>query len=113
MAIATANANFFIDDHKAILSFVHRATRTHFGTGRIATVVTRNGQIIGKHILVIHTVVFLPVTTRIFINAAEANVWRQIFKIFAGQLAGFAAGATTRVDIKAVLRCHQLLLMPW
>ncbi|EFF01813.1 predicted protein [Escherichia coli FVEC1412] len=44
------------------------------------------------------TVIFLPVTASIFINAAEADFRRQIFIVFTGQLAGFATGATAGIN---------------
>ncbi len=49
----------------------------------------------------------------IFINAAEADFWRQIFVVFTGQLAGFATGATAGINKKSILGCHRLLLTPF
>ena len=73
VAIPTANAHIFIDNDKAIFTFVHRAARTHFGTGWVFAVVTRNGEVIGKDVLMPDAVILLPVTARVFINAAEAD----------------------------------------
>ncbi|MNN82334.1 hypothetical protein D3C81_1992590 [compost metagenome] len=74
MAITTANAHILIDDHKTVFTLVHRATRTYLGTRRVFTMVTRNGQVIGKDVLVPNAVVFLPVATGIFVNTAEADI---------------------------------------
>ncbi|MNY77958.1 hypothetical protein D3C86_2180280 [compost metagenome] len=52
-------------------------------------------QIIGKHVLLPAFAILLPIASGIFIDAAEADIWRQVFVVLAGQFAGFAAGATT------------------
>ena len=47
--------------------------------------VTGNREIIGEHVLMPDTVIFLPVATRVFINTAETYLGAKIFKVFARQ----------------------------
>ncbi len=98
MAIATANTDLLIHHDKTIFPFMHCSARTDFGTCRVGTMVARNGEIIGKDILMPDAVILLPVTTRILINAAEADIRGQIFVVFAGQFAGFTTGATAGIN---------------
>lgn len=74
--------------------------------------VTGNREIIGEHVLMPDTVIFLPVATRVFINTAETYLGAKIFKVFARQFAGFTTGAATGINKKSILRCHGLLLKP-
>ena len=50
MAVAAANAYLFVDHHKTVFALMHRAARTDLGAGRIFTVVTGDGEVIGKHV---------------------------------------------------------------
>ncbi len=61
MAVAAANAYLFVDHHKTVFALMHRAARTDLGAGRIFTVVTGDGEVIGKHVLLPDAVVLLPV----------------------------------------------------
>ncbi|EPI62840.1 hypothetical protein A672_04836, partial [Salmonella enterica subsp. enterica serovar Enteritidis str. 08-1080] len=67
---------------------VHRAARADFGAGRVFAVVTGDGEIVGKDVLVPDAVILLPVATCILINATEADIRGQIFVVLAGQFAG-------------------------
>ena len=60
--------------------------------------VTGNRQVIGKDVLMPDAVILLPVAARVFVDPAEADVRGQVFVILAGQLAGFAPGATAGVN---------------
>ena len=90
--------HIFINDHKTIITFMHRTTWANLGTGRIFAVVTGNGEIVGENVLSPDAVVFLPVTSGVFVNPAETDVGREILVVFAGQFAGFASGATTGIN---------------
>ncbi|CHT39650.1 Uncharacterised protein [Salmonella enterica subsp. enterica serovar Typhi] len=113
VAVAAADTDLFIHHHKTVIALVHRAARADFGAGRVFAVVTGDGEIVGKDVLVPDAVIFLPVTARILINAAEADVGSEIFVVLAGQFAGFATGATAGINKKSILGCHRLLLTPF
>jgi hypothetical protein len=81
MAVATADADIFIDHHKTIFTFVHRPARANFGAGRIFAVVTGNGEVIGKDVLMPDAVILLPVAAGVFVDAAEADVRRQVLSL--------------------------------
>src|SRR5690606_35348414 len=74
VAVATADADIFIHHHKPVVTLVHRPARADLGARRVFAVVAGNRQVVGKHVLVPDTVVFLPVTARVFVNTAEADV---------------------------------------
>ncbi|ESC69441.1 hypothetical protein SEEN4881_10787, partial [Salmonella enterica subsp. enterica serovar Newport str. WA_14881] len=67
-------------------------------TGRVFAVVTGDGEIVGKDVLVPDAVIFLPVATCVFIYPPETDVGSEIFVVLAGQFAGFATGATTGIN---------------
>ncbi|CQC05052.1 Uncharacterised protein [Salmonella enterica subsp. enterica serovar Typhimurium str. DT104] len=113
VAVAATDTDLFVHHHKTVIALVHRAARADFGAGRVFAVVTGDGEIVGKDVLVPDAVIFLPVTARILINAAEADVGSEIFVVLAGQFAGFATGATTGINKKSILGCHRLLLTPF
>src|SRR5690606_14984454 len=112
MAVAAADADILIHHHKPVVTLVHCPARAHFGAGRVFTMVTGNRQVIGKDVLMPDAVILLPVAARVFVDPAEADVRGQVFVILAGQLAGFAPGATAGINKKSILGCHRLLLTP-
>ncbi len=112
MAVAAANAYLFVDHHKTVFALMHRAARTDLGAGRIFAVVTGDGEVIGKHVLLPDAVVLLPVAAGILIDPAEADLRSQVLVVLTGQLAGFASGTASGVDKESILRAHGLLLKP-
>ncbi|QUJ00234.1 hypothetical protein KCP73_25300 [Salmonella enterica subsp. enterica] len=74
VAVATADTDLFVHHHKTVIALASRRSGRTLVQARCFAVVAWKIIIATKDVLVPGAVIFLPVTARILINAAEADV---------------------------------------
>lgn len=104
-ARTAANAYFGIYRHNAGFGiFSHGSRGACFGTCRIVTMLAAGGYVVDVRVFGPGAIFAFGKTAAFVVEYATNRVIRtEVLVVFAGQLAGLAAGATSRIKVESIL----------
>lgn len=113
ITMTTTSAGVFVGRRGTVFALVRYTTKTSFYAYKIVTVIAKSKRVVDRRILIPSTVVFLPITTDMFVGATRASFQTGVFGVFTHRFTNFATDATTKVSGGSVLYNRKLLLGPF